>query len=73
MELFTSLPGTADRRVLLCTDLHAGNVLASGRRHSTGGAATAPRCLSRKPSTDATAVATAKPSPMATDGEMRSG
>ena len=32
MELFTSLPGTADRRVLLCTDLHAGNVLAAQRR-----------------------------------------
>ncbi len=25
------LPGTADRSVLLCTDLHAGNVLASQR------------------------------------------
>lgn len=32
MELFTSLPGTADRRVLLCTDLHAGNVLAAQRQ-----------------------------------------
>lgn len=32
MELFTSLPGTADRRVFLCTDLHAGNVLAAQRR-----------------------------------------
>lgn len=32
MELFTGLPGTADRRVLLCTDLHAGNVLAAQRQ-----------------------------------------
>lgn len=32
MELFTSLPGTADRGVLLCTDLHAGNVLAAQRQ-----------------------------------------
>ena len=32
MELFTSLPGTADRRVVLCTDLHAGNVLAAQRQ-----------------------------------------
>src|SRR5262249_33616389 len=31
MELFRSLPGTADREVLLCTDLHAGNVLAAER------------------------------------------
>jgi streptomycin 6-kinase len=30
-ELFTHLPRTADRHVLLCTDLHAGNVLASLR------------------------------------------
>jgi streptomycin 6-kinase len=30
-ELFTHLPRTADREVLLCTDLHAGNVLASVR------------------------------------------
>ena len=31
MELFRSLPGTAGREVLLCTDLHAGNVLAAER------------------------------------------
>jgi len=30
-ELFTHLPRTAHRQVLLGTDLHAGNVLASGR------------------------------------------
>jgi len=30
-ELFRSLPGTAERSVLLVTDLHAGNVLAAGR------------------------------------------
>jgi streptomycin 6-kinase len=29
--LFRTLPATADRRVLLCTDLHAGNVLAADR------------------------------------------
>ena len=29
--LFRSLPGTADREVLLCTDLHAENVLAAER------------------------------------------
>jgi streptomycin 6-kinase len=28
-RLFTQLPRTAERQVLLCTDLHAGNVLAS--------------------------------------------
>jgi streptomycin 6-kinase len=31
IALFRSLPATADREVLLCTDLHAGNVLAAGR------------------------------------------
>ena len=31
MALFRSLPGTADQQVLLCTDLHAGNVLAAER------------------------------------------
>ena len=31
IELFRSLPETADRQVLLCTDLHAGNVLAAQR------------------------------------------
>ena len=31
MELFRGLPATTGRRVLLCTDLHAGNVLAAGR------------------------------------------
>lgn len=31
MELFRSLPATAERHVLLCTDLHAGNVLAAQR------------------------------------------
>jgi streptomycin 6-kinase len=31
MALFRSLPATADRSVLLCTDLHAGNVLAAER------------------------------------------
>ncbi len=31
MELFRRLPSTADRNVLLCTDLHAGNVLAAQR------------------------------------------
>lgn len=31
MSLFRSLPGTAAREVLLATDLHAGNVLASQR------------------------------------------
>lgn len=31
MALFRTLPGTADRAVVLCTDLHAGNVLAAGR------------------------------------------
>lgn len=28
VELFGTLPGTAEQQVLLCTDLHAGNVLA---------------------------------------------
>lgn len=31
IELFRSLPATAEREVLLCTDLHAGNVLAAQR------------------------------------------
>ena len=31
MELFRQLPSTADRDVVLCTDLHAGNVLAAQR------------------------------------------
>jgi streptomycin 6-kinase len=31
MQLFRSLPGTAERSVLLCTDLHPGNVLAASR------------------------------------------
>ena len=31
IALFRSLPRTADREVLLCTDLHAGNVLAAAR------------------------------------------
>jgi streptomycin 6-kinase len=31
IALFRSLPATAERHVLLCTDLHAGNVLAAGR------------------------------------------
>src|SRR5439155_1399028 len=31
MNLFRSLPATADREVLLCTDLHAENVLAAER------------------------------------------
>ncbi|HEU5110293.1 MAG TPA: aminoglycoside phosphotransferase family protein [Micromonosporaceae bacterium] len=31
MELFRTLPATAERRVLLCTDLHAGNILAAER------------------------------------------
>ena len=31
IALFRSLPASADRHVLLCTDLHAGNVLAAGR------------------------------------------
>jgi streptomycin 6-kinase len=31
IELFRALPGTAERSVLLCTDLHPDNVLAAGR------------------------------------------
>jgi streptomycin 6-kinase len=31
IELFRSPPATAERQVLLCTGLHAGNVLASQR------------------------------------------
>lgn len=31
IELFRALPSTAERSVLLCTDLHAGNVLAAER------------------------------------------
>lgn len=31
IALFRALPGTAERNVLLCTDLHAGNVLAAQR------------------------------------------
>jgi streptomycin 6-kinase len=31
IALFRSLPDSADRRVLLCTDLHAGNMLAAQR------------------------------------------
>lgn len=31
VALFRALPGSAERRVLLCTDLHAGNVLAAQR------------------------------------------
>ncbi len=31
MALFRTLPATAERNVLLCTDLHAGNVLAAER------------------------------------------
>jgi streptomycin 6-kinase len=32
IELFRTLPATASRHVLLCTDLHAGNVLAAHRQ-----------------------------------------
>jgi streptomycin 6-kinase len=31
VTLFRSLPASSDRAVLLCTDLHAGNVLAAER------------------------------------------
>jgi streptomycin 6-kinase len=31
IELFRTLPATAERHVLLCTDLHAGNILAAQR------------------------------------------
>src|SRR5205823_2948642 len=31
MDLFRGLPATADRRAVLCTDLHAGNILAGSR------------------------------------------
>jgi streptomycin 6-kinase len=31
LQLFRTLPRTASQSVLLCTDLHAGNVLAGGR------------------------------------------
>lgn len=31
IELFRALPGTADRQVLLCTDLHGDNILAAER------------------------------------------
>ncbi|GAA0907543.1 streptomycin 6-kinase [Virgisporangium aurantiacum] len=31
IELLRTLPATADRQVLLCTDLHAGNILAAER------------------------------------------
>ncbi len=31
IDLFRALPATADRQVLLCTDLHAGNILAAER------------------------------------------
>lgn len=31
VELLRSLPGTAERSVLLCTDLHPGNILAASR------------------------------------------
>ena len=31
LAMFRELPATADRQVLLCTDLHAGNVLAASR------------------------------------------
>ena len=31
IELFRSLPASAERHVLLCTDLHSGNVLAAER------------------------------------------
>ena len=31
IDLFRTLPATAERQVLLCTDLHAGNVLAAER------------------------------------------
>ncbi|HET6812083.1 MAG TPA: aminoglycoside phosphotransferase family protein [Acidimicrobiales bacterium] len=31
MDLFRSLPATSDRALVLCTDLHAGNVLAARR------------------------------------------
>jgi streptomycin 6-kinase len=31
IRLFRTLPATAARHVLLCTDLHAGNVLAADR------------------------------------------
>jgi streptomycin 6-kinase len=31
MELFRALPATAEQQVLLCTDLHAGNILAAQR------------------------------------------
>jgi streptomycin 6-kinase len=31
MDLFRTLPATAERQVLLCTDLHSGNILAAQR------------------------------------------
>ena len=54
-------------------DRNRASVLRTGALHSTAGAATAPRCLKRKPSTEATAVATAKARPMATDALIRRG
>ena len=42
-------------------------MLFSGRLHSTGGAATAPRCLSRKPTIEARAVTTAISTPSWTE------
>ena len=38
-------------------------VLRTGWRHSTGGAATAPRCFRRKPTIEANAVTTAMSTP----------
>ena len=46
---------------------NSSSVLRSGLFHCTSGAATAPRYFHRNPSTDATAVATAKHRPMATE------
>ena len=44
-------------------DRNSAIVLATGRRHSTAGAATAPRYLSKKPITDMSAVTKAMQQP----------
>ena len=51
-------------------DRNSASDVRTGRRASTGGDSTAPRCLNRKPTTDANAVARANSSPSWTPKDM---
>ena len=67
IELFRSLPATADRSVLLCTDLHGENILA--RSASRGSSSTPSRTSATRPTTRSSTCSTAwigsRPTPSA--------